>query len=247
MDIDHNCPNCKTEPETIMHAIWFCKRAKDVWNIWSPAKNISPDNTWTSKDLLLQAYTLLNKHDLSIFLTLIWLIWNNRNCMIFGRHVKASAQLPDWALGRTGATDQRWIPPRNDCYIVNVDAGFDEEHGSADVSIGEAVAIRDGVSLALEANFTPFIIRSDAKVVVDYFNSNIKSWNEVALLAADCSLLGNNNQCLGYHFVSRNVNRVAHMLARKALVENCSEHIWVESVPSDISHIVMADISFIFY
>ncbi|XP_050217754.1 uncharacterized protein LOC126668608 [Mercurialis annua] len=290
MDINCNCMCCKNCPETVMHTVWFCRKAREVWDMWPVVRKICPKKDWNSKNLLLQAYSTLNKHDFSIFMIILWLIWHNRNCLLFGRQGKTASQVPDWAMAyaeeymgkelkksqdpssgsihRRGSDDARWIPSREYSFSVNVDAGFNKQQqvfssgavirnwrgevviagsrkyeGMVDVQIGEAIAIRDGLSMALEANLTPFSIKSDAKVVVDFFNNKQKSWNEVALLKEDCVRLASNYQCTGYQFVSRNANKVAHFLARRALQGSEFQNIWVEYVLPEILQFVLADYS----
>ncbi|XP_050238336.1 uncharacterized protein LOC126687822 [Mercurialis annua] len=168
------------------------------------------------------------------------------------------------------ASDMRWIPPDKGVFCVNVDAGFsNSEHtfssgvvirnhqgkvlvascnryeGKPMVSTGEAVAIRDGFCRAMEEGLTPFILYSDSKVVVDLFTNKELVCNEASLIVQDCIFLNSSKICKNILYGSRNTNRVAHLLARKALTEHAVANIWREFVPPNILQSVMVDIQLI--
>ncbi|XP_050224307.1 uncharacterized protein LOC126673998 [Mercurialis annua] len=168
---------------------------------------------------------------------------------------------------KAGDRDKRWVPPDPGVYCVNVDASFNSRNGvfgtgfvvrdhtgrvmkagyknhgwKASVEVGEACAIREGVLQAIEGNLTPFVIMSDAKVVVDTFNNYRLSCNDVGMIALDCSILLKNVGCLGIRFANRDTNKVAHHLARLASSESYVQYSWRGSVPHEIIPFVLADV-----
>ncbi|XP_050231894.1 uncharacterized protein LOC126680759 [Mercurialis annua] len=290
MQIDEMCPVCSKCAESTLHSLWLCPAAKDIWKSWALYCHIKPHISMNLQEWFLQVRNSIKKEDFMIFSVVLWLIWNNRNGILFGNHVKPAHQVLQWAsalvtdfanaraeemnlcsFGSSGLRkdmDDRWVPPRAGLYCVNVDAAFGKGNGgvgtgviirdwlgnvkasatykheqNVEVCLGEAIAICDGITLAKEANLTPFEVRSDAKVVVDYFNISDLPCNDVSLVVQDCLTLMADNCCVGISFSSRKSNSVAHYLARLALTTHSSYSVWWSSVPPQIYQYVLADLT----
>ncbi|XP_050222174.1 uncharacterized protein LOC126672268 [Mercurialis annua] len=288
MKIDHYCPRCNSEPETVLHVFWSCDYAQQIWSLWEGAAKVKPGKGWSIQDMMVEAFKRLTKADFVIFGMMLWIIWSNRNNMIFGKKGKPTHQVLEWALsyiedyqqvkdklenrnrpdkGPKGCEgDTRWIPPREGSYCVQVDAGFDNENGKfssgyvirdwrgdvkgsgykryegrVSVEVGEAMAVRDGIIRAKEANLTPFRISSDSKVVVDSFNNNDGLCNDVNLIIVDCLNLFSRGDCIDCSYINRKLNMVAHSLARKALYERLDCFSCRGFVPQDLMCYILAD------
>ncbi|XP_055962295.1 uncharacterized protein LOC130015681 [Mercurialis annua] len=149
MCIDVSCPNCGTDIESSIHALWFCNEAKLVWNSWPSSALLKPGRSWSLQDFLVSAQLVLSKTDFAVFGVILWLVWHARNTKLFGGDHKPRDQVVQWAItyvddfrtanekktsggmrrevGREAATDNRWVPPRGNVFAVNVDAGFAED------------------------------------------------------------------------------------------------------------------------
>ncbi|XP_050238409.1 uncharacterized protein LOC126687899 [Mercurialis annua] len=143
-------------PSKIRVFVWRC------FNNWLPVKSnliqrgmhidstcpvaglLKPKQNWQVKDLLLQGYHVYQKSDFISFCVLLWMLWNNRNSILFGSRPKPDNQIVDWANdfiieyqksmcagsqitkqrkeAQVTDTDMRWIPPRQGTFCVNVDA-----------------------------------------------------------------------------------------------------------------------------
>ncbi|XP_050238101.1 uncharacterized protein LOC126687584 [Mercurialis annua] len=294
MNIDCCCQNCGVDAESDLHVFWFCKCASQVWRLWSVSGLCKPERNWRIQDFISYAFNKLQKQEFIMFSVLLWLIWNNRNCSLFGGSVKPAGKVVEWAqvyiedfsnnqqahsvTNQTAdhmrkrkarkAEDSRWIPPRNGTFKINVDAGFDSVNdcfgtgavirdsnglgilaghckyrGSPEVSTGEAIAIRDGIVLAMKECLTPFEISSDSKVVVEAFKNNKLPANDIGLIIQDCRVLCNNVSMLGIDYANRSTNKVAHCLARKSLISKNFSEYWKGCIPTDVTHLAVADIS----
>ncbi|XP_050211481.1 uncharacterized protein LOC126661668 [Mercurialis annua] len=287
MCITHICPVCNKDRESAIHCLWFCKNAKSVWKEWNCYDNFEVRENWSIQDLIFYGFQILEKSDFIVFGVVLWLIWNNRNGVVFGRNCKPAALVIDWALSyieefnsakvhcanivlphRFAVGDCIWVPPKPGTFTVNVDASFDVGNGrfstgvvirdtlgkvratanrryeqQMDVSSGEACAIRDGISLAMEANLIPFQILSDSKVTIDTFNSKNSPCNELSLIAEDCRRMIPMNSCIGFSYVNRKANRAADIMARLAFKAIDSFSVWLGCVPSEIKDCVLADSS----
>ena len=88
---EEDCPICQGEPETILHALWDCRGVKSVWS----RLGVRPSNTvfWDSN---LQEWLNFNGRQNGsanlakipwriLFSFTFWLIWKNRNQVVFRR------------------------------------------------------------------------------------------------------------------------------------------------------------------
>ena len=86
------CHCCKRFAETALHAMWDCGAAQDVW-----AGSITSLQKWSTschdfRGLFEALMDRLQKEKLEIFLVQAWLIWNQRNTVIHGGHLRE----PGW-------------------------------------------------------------------------------------------------------------------------------------------------------
>ncbi|XP_058760149.1 uncharacterized protein LOC131633451 [Vicia villosa] len=110
------------------------------------------------------------------------------------------------------------------------------ENMQVEVAVGEAMAVRWGLSLAKDLNLEKIVIKSDAKVVVDCVNGFSKLVAlEPVIVDIKESLRFFNFASLLFH--SRSCNFQAHNLAR--LAHFVGSRTWVDEYPSqDISAFV---------
>ncbi|KAK0596648.1 hypothetical protein LWI29_017714 [Acer saccharum] len=106
--------------------------------------------------------------------------------------------------------------------------------------VAEALAVRNGIHLACEAGFVPFLLETDSLQVVNMVQKGLHSDAEVGLIIAeiDGALQSLSNCCIGH--VPRKGNAAAHTLARKALSVE-SEYRWIDICPPCVERIVQID------
>ena len=86
------CYCCKSIPEDALHAIWGCGAAQDVW---AGSLTVLQKNRTNHCDFLQLVESLANWLDateLELFFIQSWLIWNQRNVVVHGGHLKD----PQW-------------------------------------------------------------------------------------------------------------------------------------------------------
>ena len=86
------CHCCKRFAKIALHAVWDCGATQDVW-----AGSITSLQKWSTgchdfMGLFESLMDRLQKEELEIFLVQAWLIWNQRNAVIHGGHLKE----PGW-------------------------------------------------------------------------------------------------------------------------------------------------------
>lgn len=123
---DNRCEACKTEPETVIHALWNCGMAQDVWAGCSALLQ----NCLVEQDDMLQLMDeVINRlpfDELGQFLVQAWLVWHQRNAMILGKKLqelgvlnkRAKDLMEEFMLANTQISitlsvskPMRWNPP----------------------------------------------------------------------------------------------------------------------------------------
>ncbi|XP_050233135.1 uncharacterized protein LOC126681633 [Mercurialis annua] len=95
--MDPSCPFC-TFPEDIMHLLFHCPRAKQIWFIsplnfratWEIFSNFAV--LWKHVTIQLQQIDPTNE-GLHIFCYTLWHIWKTRNCKIFDNFTQPPASI----------------------------------------------------------------------------------------------------------------------------------------------------------
>ena len=153
------CPVCNQALETILHALWECAVAQDVWAGCS--------HRLLQKGLTVQASVLQLVEDLlhklppdvlEFFLVLCWLLWHHRNRVVHGsilqdlgtlnghtrsllvEYLEARTQLELPVFPVTNGPSQQWQPPKGSMYKLNFDATVFNDISTS----GVGVVIRNG-------------------------------------------------------------------------------------------------------
>ncbi|KAJ4717566.1 Ribonuclease H-like domain containing protein [Melia azedarach] len=158
------------------------------------------------------------------------------------------------------SAQEKWKPPMDPWYKLNVDAAIDKEGGiaglgcivrnsdgavmasatikklvSGDVEQAEALAILEGVKIACDSGLQPLIVESDAINVVNLINGKLSSKGEIIWIISEIQNYVRKNKFLVIKYVPRTVNVAAHHLAKLALLSKESS-IWMEETPQELEH-----------
>jgi ribonuclease HI len=135
----------------------------------------------------------------------------------------------------------RWHPPQMDVLKMNTDACFVEdtmsgstglvvrnhqgmlmraqalwyEH-SANASLMEAMAIRDGARLAVEMGYQQIIIESDCSEVVQLLNADCLNRSELKPICQEILEITRTFSSFSISLISRDANQAAHLCAKQA-------------------------------
>ena len=84
---DSMCHCCISLPKSIVHTIWECGAAQDVW----AGSSINLQKCSTNQCDVIQLFEFLFDRlfdaDFELFLVQSWLIWNQRNKVVHGRQM----------------------------------------------------------------------------------------------------------------------------------------------------------------
>ena len=103
--IPPTCPICNTEPDTIVHALRDCPKAKCFWNSLMPpmSSNIFygvPLVDWLKINCRSSRISIISNMELgTIFPMAVWILWLHRNSIVFGR-TRPQRNLLDETLAR---------------------------------------------------------------------------------------------------------------------------------------------------
>nr|XP_023900897.1 uncharacterized protein LOC112012746 [Quercus suber] len=161
----------------------------------------------------------------------------------------------------------RWRPPDQGMYKVNYDGAIFSQQERAGVGVVirnaegavmaslsqqiplpttvaqvEALAVRRATEFALELGVTKAIFEGDSEVICRELNDPNPSQALHGHLLQDVKSLSNSFHFASFSHVCRQGNNVADALAKRAIREH-DQTVWMEDVPSDIQHVVQADLA----
>ena len=90
---DGGCEVCKGETESVLHMLWECRVAQDVWAGCLGKLQKSVLRHWDVMQLFEDMMDRLPTDDIELFLVQGWVIWNQRNSILHGGQVQDPAKL----------------------------------------------------------------------------------------------------------------------------------------------------------
>lgn len=119
-------------------------------------------------------------------------------------------------------------------------AGFTRKIGRANSFIAEAWALRDGLVLCKQMNWTKVIVELDAKVLVDALNNRGSHTTMISPLIEDCRFLASQIPQLVISHIYREANSCADRLANMGRLQHL-DFVLHSSPPVGLGSSVMVD------
>ncbi|CAJ2645584.1 unnamed protein product [Trifolium pratense] len=157
-----NCPDicalCENEQENNLHIFLLCNNAKEIWKSvgwWNTLQTHLQHNNIA--DIIFSVLQVFNSDQVSLFMVLLWSIWQQRNDKVWRdkvepfQHVRARAinLLTYWkgaqnhknlhSQQRQHNTAICWSKPPTGRYKCNIDASFSKQQNK----VGIGMCIRD--------------------------------------------------------------------------------------------------------
>ncbi|KAJ0097104.1 hypothetical protein Patl1_28743 [Pistacia atlantica] len=215
------CTFCCLEEEDVLHALWGCVAAKDIWSSCSLIFQKMNNNFTDFRELIMVLLSKLEEKYLAEF---------------------GVVTSPNAHPLNSDPSSPRWQPPPEGIYKVNWDAIVRKENGT----IGVGIAIRDwqgrflatmrmkktmlpdalvaesfaalqAVILAAYIGINQIILEGDALQVVNNLLRDEENWGQTGLISMDTKVLSRNFLTFSVHHVKRASNVIAHTLAKNAL------------------------------
>ena len=216
------------------------------------------------------------------FAAILWSLWTARNQWVFENkllHVEEVIHRAVIYLGafqkvtekrhliaqEQGRTLQRWKPPDEDTFKVNVDGAFKDDRAGIGAIIRDAagnimatmaapmqavyspqllkaLAILKGIELAHDTALKNFCIDSDYLGVVNSVNTAGADFFDIGHVLTTIKRAIGNPFCRGLSHVNKAANYPAHILAKYArdLAETL---VWIEDGPDCIKLATLADLA----
>ena len=149
------CPNCNSDCEDTVHALWGCQSPEVVLygKLMMNWRSVLDKKFNLFADFLEVVFLMSDRVDVNLIARWLWLIWNRRNFARLGQSVTEYHQIPAKALLLDYQSDHvqeqrvssertravRWIPPISPLYKINYDGAIFSDLGAA----GLGVVIRD--------------------------------------------------------------------------------------------------------
>ncbi|KAL2935506.1 hypothetical protein RDABS01_018624, partial [Bienertia sinuspersici] len=267
MEVDPICPRCGESLETELHMLFSCKEARYVW-YYSPLH--LECNIDGSASVYEWVRGLMRHFETdewwSLFWSLAWGIWLQRNGWIFEQKCKphilviqrAVSMVGDYEKANekpTGGTPSEgqatWKPPEESCYKINSDATI-----FSDGRMGMGGVIRDYIGDVMAATcccergrVAPDVAEAMAarhaiKIAYEAAGHTTEEGKGdptiFGAIVNDIIAWGRRCTQFATSFVRRSGNRVAHALAHYSCNGN-ENTVWIEEVPQHIQDLVSAD------
>ncbi|XP_030936139.1 uncharacterized protein LOC115961274 [Quercus lobata] len=246
------CPNCNLELETVVHALWSCKKLDIVWlPKFAKLKEVSSS--------------------LSCFSNLMYLALQDPICVeesgpCLGARIPAYSANPcknpkNYPCGSLEAATPGLVK-------VNFNGAIFSTHSSAGLGViirdqaglvlaalsqniplptsveaVEVMAARRALLFAKELGFERVVVEGDSEVVIKAIKEKSLLSSGWGHLLKDIHALSHSFSCIYFLHVKRLGNRVAHSLARRSFCNPLL--VWMEELPLDIVDVYNQDLGFI--
>lgn len=280
---EERCEVCGENEETVLHALVTCGGAKSIWYLSPLRLEFAGEETNSFSEWCNSLCAKVRDMDWwSIFWSLCWGIWLQRNAWIFNRRKKGMVEVIQKAVALVGEYElaaelgkvpsakphhtKKWKAPEEGRYKVNTDAALFPDRGvglggvvrdssgevvaatclnvvgEMEVVMAEALAVRHGLKIAMEAGFTNLVLEMDNLSVFSKLKKHSSEATPLGSILSDIHVLASLSHSVCFAFVKREGNGVAHVLARLS----CNFEglrVWLEEYPPEAQAAVMADFS----
>ncbi|XP_062145843.1 uncharacterized protein LOC133853833 [Alnus glutinosa] len=257
---DTSCPFCLREKETLIHAIWDCPAAQDMWGCnLSPFQKCSWE-VFSFRELFERSIYSFDKDKVELLVYVARAIWFRRNKTLFEgffTHLDEVFYGALKALAEYKDCQQMEFPHNSSASNLNQNAhravwclppsGFikinwDAAKIKADAHLAETIAALGEVKFSTEAGFFDAICEWDATKVVADINSEPPYLSNTSHFIENIHMEKLRLRSCLFVFAPREANLAAHTLAKEAIC-NKNYMCWLEDVPSNISSIVFREAS----
>ncbi|XP_021748616.1 uncharacterized protein LOC110714415 [Chenopodium quinoa] len=177
------CPICGNGEESIMHSLFKCRYAAEIWNVSDFCDLLARAPLSSFADRLLWMYKTIDSELLQVFAALTWAAWHCRNTHIYegadgiqasmmaagfvrlcADYVTYNQKIKGACRGSAMQSPSYWSPPPSNAIKVNVDAHLMNGSG---VQFGAVIRDSRGVLLAaavkkIDANWSPDLAEAGA-------------------------------------------------------------------------------------
>ncbi|XP_040987877.1 uncharacterized protein LOC121235608 [Juglans microcarpa x Juglans regia] len=217
------CPICLSEAETMIHILWNCPSAMDVWSRGPAGLQKSSIRPGNFGDLLEALISTCDQDTIELFAFATRNIWHRRNLFIFENSFIHPCEVMQTA--KKSLKEFKAAQPK----FITSSQGMIEEDWLWKPPPPEAQGALYAVDLAIELGCSSIILEGDSLSIVKCLQQPVVRWDRVGMILNDTkSKLSGLISC-DVLFVKRAANVYAHQLAKAAL-----------SIPEDVVALVVS-------
>ncbi|XP_024043202.1 uncharacterized protein LOC127899387 [Citrus sinensis] len=229
------CKRCGNRVENTLHALITCKAAKKVWQLSPLASSFQEMGNTDILGDLMRVQQKLSRVDMEMLMTILWVIWYDRNKLVFEdlkldpRLSMAKAEAINEAFRRTQfleITNGGKLQKLKQIGAIIRDssgkcmaAGIKAVKFSGGVSIVEAESAEWGVQIAQQMGMQSIILETDSQEVADLINDRERNLTEICWTISEIQSLKKTFSSFETKYVPRACNISAHLLAKVALAK----------------------------
>jgi ribonuclease HI len=284
------CPICQQGAEDILHLLFRCPTAQDMWEALglqaaiNEALQVDRAGSAVLEHLLRRNDNSLPGFDHiglkeTVTVTCWYLWWMRRRrthdeevpplnrCKMSILSITANAMRA--AEKRLTISPARWIRPEPRKVKINVDASYHSDlHAGAvgvvirdyqgqfiaarccflshvaSATLAEAIAMKEGLSLALNRGCNSIIAESDSMETIEACTGEQLWWSESSAIYADCVDMASTFESISFNHIPREANKVADDLAKFSFLNSLSCN-WVDEPPSFILNNLIGDVTIV--
>ncbi|XP_042939333.1 uncharacterized protein LOC122274353 [Carya illinoinensis] len=243
---DPLCPTCQTDTETVMHLLWQCPTANVVWT-----EMTTPIQKWNvAEDDFLSMWGRmkgkLTEPDLEMIAATMRMLWMRRNELVFDKKFKSPRTViraSKESLQEYQTANQMLKRGNNFAMVVRDEKGdvlaaaCGQRKYLHHPATAESLALRREAEICTELNYTKVILEGDAKGIIEAVNREAEDLSIYENIIQEIKRYFRNRKEWEVRFVKREMNTVAHILARTTLQFD-TKRIWIEETPE----IVLSDL-----
>jgi ribonuclease HI len=114
----------------------------------------------------------------------------------------------------------------------------------ASATLAEAIAMKEGLSLALNRGCNSIIAESDSMETIEACTGEQMWWSESSAIYADCVDMASTFESISFNHIPREANKVADDLAKFSFLNSLSCN-WVDEPPSFILNNLIGDVTIV--
>ncbi|KAL2926785.1 hypothetical protein RDABS01_028375, partial [Bienertia sinuspersici] len=182
----------------------------------------------------------------AIFWSLLWGIWLMRNVWVFEKRWRNEVDVIHRAMSLMGEYRKSNEQGIGIGAVIRDHTGdvvvamCKKEEGDYSVEVKEAIALRLGLQITLEAGFTKLVIETDNLKLYHHLHAKKIDTSYFGYIVKDILCLASNN-FISFSFVKREGNKVAHYLARLCIHYD-DLRVWLEEYLVEVAKYVLEDI-----
>ncbi|KAL0005643.1 hypothetical protein SO802_013204 [Lithocarpus litseifolius] len=248
------CDRCKMHQEDAVHALLHCPDLKPLWCTrpkWNHGTLLA-----CSSFIDVFDFIFAGNNEPELFAAVIWTLWNRRNNLCLGKPSLPLDKVLEFAQERLmgsettnvppshpyGRSTTHWTAPEANGFKINFDgATFADSDSAASVTEVEALAAIRALEFAMELGFDDITLEGDSELLIKNLINEGSKLTHYGNIKADILFLLSHFSKVSLSFVRRHCNRLAHSLARRAIIPPIMS-VWMEEIPPDLASVFLADL-----